>query len=253
MTDEAFLTVLAIDDDKTALDDMVRLLDADPRVFAAYCAGDASEALRVLRDTEVDAVLLNPRMPGLDGTKLARALRRFSRPPAIVVVVSAPDAGPAQHFALGITADLHRPVRAEALAEALGQVAATRTTPAPSAVSQPVDEVTIQVEVAGAVRLLHRSAVQWVQADGEHSRLHTADGAHLVRVSLEALAQQWAPAGFTRIHPAHLVPMRLISELQVTPAGYVVTVGDTQLPVAARQVRPLKNALLRAARRGRPG
>ena len=71
MTDEAFLTVLAVDDEPPALDELAYLLNADPRVFAVYSAGDATEALRVLRDTDVDAVFLDIRMPGLDGMALA--------------------------------------------------------------------------------------------------------------------------------------------------------------------------------------
>ena len=44
-------------------------------------AGDATEALRVLRDTEVDAVFLDIRMPGLDGLELARVFSSMAHRP----------------------------------------------------------------------------------------------------------------------------------------------------------------------------
>ena len=39
-----------------------------------------------------------------------------------------------------------------------------------------------------------------MEAQGDYARLHTADGSHLVRVSLATLADRWADAGFVRIH-----------------------------------------------------
>lgn len=76
-----FLRVLAVDDEPPALDELAYHLRADPRVARLHTAGDATEALRVLRDTDVDVVFLDIRMPGLDGMELARVLRRFARPP----------------------------------------------------------------------------------------------------------------------------------------------------------------------------
>lgn len=76
-----FLRVLAVDDEPPALDELAYHLRADPRVARLHTAGDATEALRLLRDTDVDVVFLDIRMPGLDGMELARVLRRFARPP----------------------------------------------------------------------------------------------------------------------------------------------------------------------------
>ena len=82
------LVVLAVDDEPPALDELAYLLNADGRVAHVHRAGDATEALRVLRDTEVDAVFLDIRMPGLDGLDLARVLSRFAQPPPIVFVTA---------------------------------------------------------------------------------------------------------------------------------------------------------------------
>src|SRR5437764_5912361 len=84
----AYLRVLAVDDEPPALDELAYLLRADPRVGSVYTAGDATEALRVLRDNDVDAVFLDIRMPGLDGMEIARVLGRFARPPAVVFVTA---------------------------------------------------------------------------------------------------------------------------------------------------------------------
>jgi DNA-binding LytR/AlgR family response regulator len=238
------LVVLAVDDEPPALDELAYLLDADERVAHVHRAGDATEALRVLRDTEVDAVFLDIRMPGLDGMELARILRRFARPPAIVFV-TAYDDGAVDAFDLGVTDYVRKPVRAERLAESLRRVAGMRSAPPGSS---RIDELSIPVELAGTTRMLPRSSVRWVEAQGDYARLHTADASHLVRVSLATLAERWADAGFARIHRSYLVQLRLITELRLTHSGYVVAIDATELPVSRRHTRELKDRLIRAAK-----
>jgi DNA-binding LytR/AlgR family response regulator len=242
---EGSLVVLAVDDEPPALDELAYLLAEDNRVTHVHRAGDATEALRVLRDTEVDAVFLDIRMPGLDGMELARILRRFAHPPAIVFV-TAYDDGAVDAFDLGVTDYVRKPVRSERLAESLRRVAGLRA--APTATPRPVDEPTIPVELAGTTRMLPRSSVRWVEAQGDYARLHTADASHLVRVSLATLAERWADAGFVRIHRSYLVQLRLVAELRLTQSGYVVAVDGIELPVSRRHTRELKDKLIRAAK-----
>ena len=77
--DGGFLRVLAVDDEPPALDELAYLLRADPRVAVVHTATDVTEAFRVLRDNDVEAVFLDIRMPGLDGMELARVLGRSPR------------------------------------------------------------------------------------------------------------------------------------------------------------------------------
>ena len=248
MTDRAFLRALAVDDEPPALDELAYLLRADPRVARVHTAADATEALRVLRDTDVDVVFLDIRMPGLDGMELARVLRRFARPPAIVFV-TAYDDGAVDAFDLGVTDYVRKPVQAERLAESIRRVVTSRVVPThPAGLTRVDDDPTIPVELAGTTRMLPRSAVRWVEAQGDYARLHTADGSHLVRVPLATLADRWADAGFVRIHRSYLVQLRLIAELRLANSGYVVVVDGAELPVSRRHTRELKDKLVRAAK-----
>jgi DNA-binding LytR/AlgR family response regulator len=252
--DKGFLRVLAVDDEPPALDELAFLLRGDPRVGVVNTAADVAEAFRVLRDTDVDAVFLDIRMPGLDGMELARVLGRFARPPAIVFVTAYDDRA-AEAFDLGVADYVRKPVQADRIAESLRRVLATRLVPSHPSVAgraEREDDPTIPVELAGTTRILHRSAVHWVEAQGDYARLHTAEGSHLVRLSLASLAERWAEAGFVRIHRSYLVQMRLIDELRLTGGGYVVVVGGRELPVSRRHTRELKDRLVRAAKQSWP-
>jgi DNA-binding LytR/AlgR family response regulator len=244
------LRVLAVDDEPPALDELAYLLRADPRVGSVNTAGDVADAFRVLRDSDIDAVFLDIRMPGLDGMELARVLGRFARPPAVVFVTAYDDRA-AEAFDLGVADYVRKPVQAERIAESLRRVLTARllpTHPSVAARREREDDPTIPVELAGTTRMLPRSAVHWVEAQGDYARLHTAEGSHLVRVSLASLAERWAEAGFVRIHRSYLVQLRLIGELRLTGNGYVVVVGGRELPVSRRHTRELKDRLVRAAK-----
>lgn len=246
------LRVLAVDDEPPALDELAYLLRADPRVRSVQTAADVAGALRLLRDSDVDAVFLDIRMPGLDGMELARVLTRFAQPPA-VVFVTAYDERAVEAFELGVVDYVRKPVQADRLAESLRRILAARLVPAPAATDAgrdtvPVEDPTIPVELAGVTRLLPRSAVRWVEAQGDYARLHTAEGSHLVRVSLATLAERWADAGFVRIHRSYLVQLRLITELRLSGGAYVVVIDNQELPVSRRHTRDLKDRLVRAAK-----
>ncbi|HYT09087.1 MAG TPA: response regulator, partial [Mycobacteriales bacterium] len=164
------MRVLAVDDEPPALDELAYLLGADARVGSVARAGDATEALRVLRDGEVDAVFLDIRMPGLDGLELARVLRRFAAPPT-VVFVTAHDDRAVDAYDLGAVDYLLKPLRPERLAESLRRVTAARDlAPAEAPPERGDDDEVIPVELAGRTTMLPRSEVRWVEAQGDYAR-----------------------------------------------------------------------------------
>jgi DNA-binding LytR/AlgR family response regulator len=251
MIDRGFLRVLAVDDEPPALDELAYLLRADGRVATVNTASDVADAFRVLRDTDVDAVFLDIRMPGLDGMEFARVLGRFVRPPAVVFVTAYDDRA-AEAFDLGVTDYVRKPVQADRIGESLRRVLAAQRVPNHPAVAVRRErddaDPTIPIELAGTTRMLPRSAVRWVEAQGDYARLHTADASHLVRVPLATLAERWADAGFVRVHRSFLVQLKLITELRLTNGGYVVIVDGRELPVSRRHTRELKDKLVRAAK-----
>lgn len=242
------LRVLAVDDEPPALDELAYLLRADERIAHVDTAADAPQALRVLRDGRVDAVFLDIRMPGFDGLELARVLANFAHPP-LVVFVTAHDDRAVEAFELGAVDYLLKPLRADRLAETLRRIVAARDVPAAPR-SPAGEEEMIPVELAGRTRMLARSAVRWVEAQGDYARLHTAGESHLIRVPLAVLEDRWSDVGFVRIHRSYLVSLRLISELRLTENGYVVVVDEQELPVSRRHTRDLKDRLVRAAKAG---
>ncbi len=78
-------TVLAVDDQPQNL----RLLDAvlSPRGYRVIQAASGEEALRVLSESDVDLVLLDVVMPGIDGYEVCRQIRTNERTAFLPVVM----------------------------------------------------------------------------------------------------------------------------------------------------------------------
>ena len=84
MTGDA-LRVLVVDDERPALDELVYLLGTDERVGTVKGCDSASEALRVLHDTEVDVVFLDVKMPVLDGLTAAEQIVSARIAPVVIL------------------------------------------------------------------------------------------------------------------------------------------------------------------------
>ena len=68
------LTILAVDDERTQLDDLARLLRSFPVVEEVECAYDGHDALVKASSQRYDAIFLDVRMPDIDGLELGRVL-----------------------------------------------------------------------------------------------------------------------------------------------------------------------------------
>ncbi len=231
------LRILVLDDEAPALDELTFLLRRDPRVGEVFACDSPTEALRMLKETEVDAVFLDIQMPGLTGIELASVLGRFKEPPAIVFV-TAHDQHAVDAFDLDAVDYVLKPVREERLAEAIRRVLGAARTPT------PVDQV--PVERGGVTRFVPVPEIRYVEAEGDYARLHTGTEAHLVRIPLAQLEAQWAPNGFVRIHRSLLVALPYVEELRVDAGHCSVVVGGTELPVSRRHTRSLRDLLVRA-------
>ncbi|WP_346763585.1 LytTR family DNA-binding domain-containing protein [Nocardioides sp. GY 10127] len=235
----AGLKVLVVDDERPALDELTYLLGQDERVGQVLGASSATDALRVLRETAVDAVFLDVQMPGLSGLELGELLGNFRTPPRIVFV-TAHEEHALRAFDLQAVDYVLKPVRADRLAEAVRRVGGPAEAPAP-----PTD-VQIPVELGGVTRFVQRSAITHVEAQGDYARLHTGAGSHLVRTPLTALEEEWGPAGFVRIHRSLLVAMQHVTEVRMEAGRCsVVITGGTELGVSRRHTRQLRERLAR--------
>jgi two-component system, LytTR family, response regulator len=191
---------------------------------------------------EIDAVFLDVRMPGLGGLELARVLRRFEHPPA-VVFVSAFDDAAVSAFELAALDYLVKPVSRRRLDEAIERVA-RHAAPA-EATADEDDTLAVDALRGGGTRLLPRSSVLYLQAHGDYVRVASTEGRFLLRARLTDLEERWAAHGFARVHRGFVVNLRRAVEVRPRLNGTAVLVmaDGTEVPIARRQVGDLRRKL----------
>jgi DNA-binding LytR/AlgR family response regulator len=255
---KAGLTVLAVDDEAPALDELAYLLGRHPDIDDVCSAGDATSALRELNRRTIDAIFLDINMPGLSGIELAGVLANFAHRPAVVFVTAHDDKAVAA-FDVGAVDYVLKPIRQDRLDEAVRRVAAARsadTTPP----GDDQDSDVIPAELGGITHLVPRDSIGWVEAEGDYARLHSASGSHLVRIPLSTLETRWRDRGFQRIHRSYLVALRLVTGLRTVDGAVLVRLRANgaspavELPVSRRQARELRDRVVRDRMRNlKPG
>ena len=239
------LALLAVDDERPALEDLVRMLRASPLVGRVDGAASASEALVALAvgGAAYDGLFLDVRMPGLDGLELARVLRRFEQPPGIVFVTAFDDAA-VDAFELEALDYIVKPVARQRLDEAIDRVRrAAGAGPAgpegPDADVLPVDTL------RGGTRLLARESILYLQAHGDYVRVASDEGRYLLRARMAELEARWSGHGFARVHRGYLVNLRRAVEVrpQLNGTAVLVMADGAEVPIARRQVGELRRRL----------
>jgi two-component system, LytTR family, response regulator AlgR len=210
-------------------------------------AGHAGDVLRVLAQETCDAVLLDIRMPGVDGLQLARQLAAQPAPPA-VIFVSAYEAHALEAFEVQAVDYLTKPVAVERLQQALQRAADHR------------DRWRLQRALAGSVSgslvitdrqhlvKLPQETIILLRAAEKRVLIVTRDGEHETDESLAELEPRLG-AGFVRVHRNAIVASHAARELQLRAEGagddgwmLRLVPGDHWVSVSRRQL-----ALVRAA------
>ena len=119
------ITVALVDDDPMVRTGLNFILKGEDGIDVAWQAGDGAEALTKLRDRPVDVVLLDVRMPGLDGLATLEELRGWqTRPRVIVLTTFNTDDYVVRALKLGADAFLLKDADPARLVEAIQRVAA---------------------------------------------------------------------------------------------------------------------------------
>jgi two-component system, LytTR family, response regulator len=248
------LTILAVDDELTQLEDLARMLRSFPAVEDVECACDGHDALVKASANGYDAIFLDVRMPDLDGLELGRVLKRFASPPQLVFV-SAYDSAAVDAFELHALDYLLKPVGRRRLEQALERVAAavehTESGDAngrnrATAHASPDSEMVAVSNVrSGSTRLIARSSILYAQSHGDFVRIVAEDGRYLLRATLSEIEHRWDQHGFARVHRQYVANLNRAVELRPLLGGTAeLAFADGQtIPIARRHVTELGRRL----------
>lgn len=220
MTEQTVLNILIVDDEAPArerLRDLLSDIAAEQPTRLVGMAGNGIEALRLLETVKPEVLLVDIRMPAMDGIEFAQHASRLENRPHIIFV-TAYDEYAVQAFELNAVDYLMKPVRADRLAAALDKV--RRAVPV---THEKIDQFAeprrhLTCSERGKIHLIPIQDVIFLKAELKYVTARTTEREFLLEESLVQLEQEF-PDRFVRIHRNCLVARSAV-------VGFERTVGE---------------------------
>lgn len=219
------------------------------------CANGRQALAAMTKDTP-DLVFLDVQMPRLDGFAVCRALPAGTAP--LIVFVTAYDRYALQAFEMHAIDYLLKPFDRERFARTLQHARGQfrRRSDSGAQLEALLAEMSprkkrglerLAFKADGKVVILRVEEIDWIEAEGNYLKLHTAAGSHLFRETLSNLEEQLPDDKFLRINRSTLVHLDRIKEMQSLFYGdFAVVLRDgTKLTLSRNYRSRVERVLMR--------
>ena len=200
------LSVMIVDDEAPArarLRDLLSDIAGEVPNAVVAEAANGLLAIEAIAAHAVDVMLVDIRMPKMDGIELARHIAQLEQPPALIFV-TAFDGYAVQAFELNAIDYLVKPVRAQRLAAALHKVRQSRPLP-PQVLAQLQQgaRTHLSCHERGRLLLIPLAEILYLKADLKYVTARTVNREYLLDESLTHLELEFSER-FIRLHRSAL-------------------------------------------------
>ena len=236
--------VLIVDDEPLARERLGALLRECGNVEIVGEAGNGRDAVEAVARLSPDVVLLDIRMPVMDGLEAAGHIAGFENPPA-VIFCTAYDEHALAAFEANAVDYLVKPIRRERLQAALERArrfSATTLAKVEAGSGTPSRRSHLCARVRGNLVLVAIGDIQYLLAEDKYVVVHHAGGQVLVEEALKALETEFDER-FVRIHRNCLVARDRLAALTRANDGRVfaqLTGVQSPLEVSRRNLPGLR-------------
>ncbi len=243
------MKILIVDDEPPARDRLRQLLEDTNAHQIVGEAGNGREALDVAAKTSPDVVLLDIRMPGMDGIETAHHLNKAAVPPA-VVFTTAYDEYAIDAFEANAIGYVLKPIRLERLENALHQAARLTSEVLNDAGRKAGGSGRRQhicARLHDELKLIPVKDVLYFVADQKYVSVVHAGGRDLIEDSLKLLESEFKDT-FVRIHRGAVIAVSAIETLKKDEDGRTRVIlrecaSDDELIVSRRHIADVKRRL----------
>ena len=212
------MRILIVDDEKLARDRLRELLSDIGGSTVVGEAMNGAEAVERTAELNPDVLLMDIRMPGMDGLEAAMHLMGMESPPS-VIFTTAYDQHALDAFEVNAVDYLLKPIRKDRLAHALAKarkLTMKQLQEISQARKEPPARTHLSVHLRGNIRLVPIPDVIYFLADSKYVVVRTASEEHLVEDSLIHLEQEYG-GRFLRVHRNALVATAFIKGIEQGP------------------------------------
>jgi len=250
----ANLSVIIVDDEQLACDELSYLLKNFPDIEVAGVGNNGLDALRLIEELEPDIAFLDVQMPGLDGLGVIRKARQMGLPLPHFILATAYDRYAIQAFRLEAMDYLLKPVDKERLSETVERarrlIQEKQKPEILDAASPRPSPQRTKLLVKNGNRNFIVDAQDIVYAtidDGLITVVTTALEGQSNYRTIEELQSNLDPEVFWRVHRSYLVNINRIKEIiPWFKSSYQLRMDDkkqTEVPVSRVQTKRLRALL----------
>jgi two-component system, LytTR family, response regulator AlgR len=215
------MNVLVVDDEALARERLARMIAQLGSHAVVGQAANGLDALALAAQTHPDVVLLDIRMPGMDGLEAARHLAALPEPPAVVFCTAYEEHAIAA-FDVQAVGYLLKPVRRERLAAVLEQAArVNRVQLAALGRLGATQRTHISARTHRGLELVPVEEILCFRADHKYVVVRHTGGEVLVEDTLRELEEEFGER-FVRVHRATLAAVRHIERLERGADGHAL-------------------------------
>jgi two-component system response regulator AlgR len=240
------MKILIVDDEAPARDRLQHMISLIDNMQVCGQAAHGLEAVTMAQTTQPDIVLMDIRMPGMDGLEAARHLSDMDEPPAIIFTTAFSEHALEAYDANAVDYCV-KPIRQEKLEKALTK--ARKLTKAQIVAlgmeTNNVGRSHICARVRGNLELIAIDHIAYFLADQKYITVRHKDGEVLIEDALKSLEVEFSHR-FLRIHRNALVNSNFISGMEKqADARFVVTFKgiDDKLEISRRHVAEVRKFL----------
>jgi two-component system LytT family response regulator len=229
------MRALIVDDESLAREGVVLRLQKFKDVEIVGECENGSSAVEKILELTPDVVFLDVQMPGMDGFEVLKALPPEDLPE--VIFLTAYEQHALRAFEVHALDYLLKPVDDERFDIAVQRA---RQVGGPESRVRMAERILAMLRqhpagyvsrfparVGSRIQLVFTEDIEWIQAAGNYSELHTPGHCHLLRETLTSLEEKLDPAQFLRIHRSRIVRGKCIQELQpIDNREYLVKLSD---------------------------
>jgi len=243
------MKILIVDDETLArerLGELITELDSD---ISFSQAENGLQALETIQKEQPDIVLLDIRMPVMDGLETAQHIADLASPPAVIFTTAYQEHA-LDAFETNAVDYLLKPIRKQRLQTALQRASVLNR----ARVSELRDadasiRTHLSAVVHGNIQLVPVEKIRYLKADQKYVTASWPGGELLLDESLKSLETEFS-VQFLRIHRNALISKQHIEGLEKDVTGsYYVRLRDMQtaLTVSRRHLGEVKTAIKRLA------
>lgn len=211
------ISVIIIDDEPLARSLVREFLGTYDDIEIVGECGDGFDGVKEIAAKQPDLIFLDIQMPKINGFEMLELLDNLPG----VIFTTAFDEYAIQAFEANAVDYLLKPFSKERFDKAIIKWRSQQAQPdlmkpkLEDTVKQPEERNRVVVRVGSAIKILPTSDISYIEAYDDYVKIHTKEGFHLKKKTMNFFEKALDPTQFVRIHRSYIIALQQLTKIEI--------------------------------------